>query len=33
MRLSYLANLVQWHTPGRTLWSASANLPSVKYSL
>ena len=25
----YLANLVQWYTPCRTLWSASANLLSV----
>ena len=25
----YLANLVQWHTPSRTLRSASANLFSV----
>jgi len=27
--LPYLANLVQWHTPCRTLRSASANLLSV----
>jgi len=25
----YMANLVQWYTPSRTLWSASANLLSV----
>jgi len=27
----YLANLVQWHTPCRTLWYASANLLSVTH--